>query len=111
MRTKVIVLCLFTLIAIQGCKSQEAELPDGIISQDKMVQIIADIQLIEAAQKQLSISMDKRDKMRDTSYHIVFNKYAVDSTLFDSSLRVYSRHPQIMSEIMENAAAQLNREE
>lgn len=75
-----------------------------------MVEIIADVQLVEAAQKQLNVSTGARNKMRDTSYHIIFNKYNIDSTLFDSSLRVYARHPILMSEMMEKVAAQLNQE-
>lgn len=93
-----------------GCASEEAELPGGIIPKDKMIEVVADVQMVEAAQKQLNVSTGARNKMRDTSYHIIFNKYNIDSALFDSSLRVYSRHPQLMSDIMEKVAAQLNKE-
>jgi len=76
-----------------------------------MIDIIADVQLVEAAQKQLTVSTALKNRMRDTSYHIIFNKYGIDSTIFDSSLRVYTRHPELMGEMMEEVAAQLNKEE
>ncbi|MFB1003259.1 MAG: DUF4296 domain-containing protein, partial [Bacteroidia bacterium] len=85
-RTKVILVCLFTLGTLIGCKTESEKLPDGIIPKEDMVDVIADIQLVEAAQKQLNVSTSERNVMRDTSYHIIFNKYGIDSALYDSSL-------------------------
>lgn len=110
MRTKVILVCLYTLFTFGACTSEQAKLPEGILAKEKMAEIIADLQLLEAAQKQLNVSTATRNKMRDTSYHVVFNKYGIDSTLYDSSLRVYARHPQVMADIMEEVATQLNTE-
>jgi|TARA_B110000908_G_C10107837_1_gene381603 hypothetical protein len=109
-RTKVILVCLFTLGTLIGCKTESEKLPDGIIPKEDMVDVIADIQLVEAAQKQLNVSTSERNVMRDTSYHIIFNKYGIDSALYDSSLHVYSRRPQLMAEIMERVAEQINKE-
>ena len=109
-RTKVILVCLYTLAALTGCKSETEKLPDGIMTKEKMVNVIADIQLVEAAQKQLNVGTSQRNAMRDTSYHIIFNKYDIDSAVYDSSLHVYSRNPRIMAEIMEGVAEQINKE-
>ncbi len=107
MRTKVILVCLFTFTILTGCKFENEKLPDGIMTKDRMVDIIADIQLVEAAQKQLNVAISERNAMRDTSYHIIFNKYDIDSALYDSSLHVYSRNPRIMAEIMERVAKKI----
>ncbi|MDG2455472.1 MAG: DUF4296 domain-containing protein [Bacteroidia bacterium] len=108
-RTKVILVCLITLNLLVGCTSDKDKLPDGILTKNEMVLVTADIQLLESAQKQLNVSILERNKMRDTSYQILFNKYGIDSSLYDSSLHVYSRHPQLMAEIMERVAEQINK--
>lgn len=105
------VVCLYTIVTVLSCTTATDKLPEGILSVENMAPLVADLQLVEAAQKQLNLGLSEQNKMRDTSYHIIFNKYGVDSTLFDSSMRVYARHPQLMSDIMEQAAAYLNKQE
>ena len=73
-----------------------------------MVNVITDLQLIEAAHKSLTLGSNIQKPMRDTSYAIVFNKYQTDVASFDSSLRVYTKHPALFSEIMEEVGLKLN---
>ncbi len=99
------------MVSLLSCQKATEKLPEGILSIEKMAPLVADLQLIEAAQKQLNLGLSEQNRMRDTSYHIIFNKYGIDSTLFDSSMRVYARHPQLMADIMEQAAVHLNKQE
>lgn len=86
-----------------GCASDNVNIPEGVLSEDKMVEIIADIQLLEAAHKTLSLNSAQQKEMKDTSYIIVFNAHNTTSVEFDSSLRVYTQYPEVFSEIMEKA--------
>jgi hypothetical protein len=103
--TKVILVCfLFAL----GCKSKHIDLPEGIITEDKMINLIADMQLLEAAHKSNSLSNLEQQAMRDTSFTIVLNKHNVTYEEYDSSLRVYTRYPQLFGEMMEKVGDKLN---
>ena len=96
---------------IIACKSEEKRLPDGILSQEQMVDVITDLQMVEAAHKSLTLSSKIQKPMRDTSYTIVFNKHHTDVNTFDSSLRAYTKHPTLFSEIMEEVELRLNSSE
>ncbi|MDB4173804.1 DUF4296 domain-containing protein [Bacteroidia bacterium] len=108
MRTKIILVCLISNVWFTACELREDKLPEGIIDKVEMIEIITDVQMLEAAQKQLTVPAEMRSAMRDTTYQVVFNKYGIDSALFDSSLRVYAQHPKLMVEVMEEVASKIN---
>ncbi len=74
-----------------------------------MIEVISQLQILDAAQKELGISGVLMSKMQDTTYTIVFNKYNTDIAQFDSSLREYARHPQMLENIMDKVAQNLNK--
>ena len=98
--------CLFFIF--YGCNSSEENLPEGILSQAEMVEIITNIQLIDAAQKEVGISGILMGKMQDTSYTLIFNKFNTDYVQFDSSLKVYAAHPKLLETIMDDVTLKLN---
>lgn len=83
-------------------------LPEGVLSKEKMVEVITDIQLLDAAQKALPISGAKQKRMKDTTYAIIYAHHDIDHALFDSSLRAYSLNPALMGEIMEEVTQKIN---
>ena len=107
MRTKIVVLTI--CVAWAACTTAPTkDLPEGILSQEEMVEVITDIQLINAAQKNIPIAGNKMKAMQDTSYAIIFSHHGTDYAQFDSSLRSYSRVPEVMGAIMEQVAEQIN---
>lgn len=74
-----------------------------------MVDVITDIQLLEAAHKSLSMGNLEQQAMRDTSFAIVFNKHGVTYEQYDSSLRVYTKYPKLFGEMMEQVGENLNK--
>lgn len=106
MRTK--ILLLWFISALCACSSESKELPENILSKEEMVAIITDAQILDAAQKALSVPSKERKAIRDTNFTIVFNKYNTNAQMFDSSLKVYTLHPKLMGEIMEEVAENIN---
>jgi len=104
--TNVILLSLFFIL--YGCNSSEENLPNGILSKKEMVDIITNMQLSDAAQKEVGISGILMGKMQDTSYTLIFNKFNTDFVQFDSSLKVYSAHPKLLENIMGEVTLKLN---
>ncbi|HBN03626.1 MAG TPA: hypothetical protein DD396_06230 [Bacteroidetes bacterium] len=104
--TNVILLSLF--FVLYGCNSSDDHIPEGILSQEEMVDIITNIQLMDAAQKEVGISGILMGKMQDTNYTLIFNKYNTDFVQFDSSLKVYSAHPKLLENIMDDVTLKLN---
>ena len=102
------ILLVWFLSVLCACSSAPDSLPDGILTQEQMVNVITDAQMLEAAQKAISQPSKERKLMRDTNYIIVFNRYETTPEQFDSSLKVYSLYPKMMKEILEEVAENIN---
>jgi len=105
LRTK--ILLLWFLIASASCTQKDA-LSVGILTEEQMVAVITDIQLLEAAQGEVNMPLETQNAMRDTNYITVFNKHSTTAFQFDSSMRVYTKHPKLMGEILENVSKRIN---
>lgn len=104
------VVCYLAII--YSCSSNpQRDLPDGILSEEKMIEVITDIQVLDAAQKSLPISGLKQKAMQDTTYAIIYAHHGITHEMFDSSLRSYTRHPELMAELMEKVAENINASE
>lgn len=73
-----------------------------------MVEIIKDLQLLEAVHKDIGLFGMQKKLVTDTSYAIVFNKYNIKASEFDSSYHFYTLHPKLFTEIMEQVETELN---
>ena len=71
--TKIFFVCL--VIFFVTCTPKSDDLPEGILNKEVMIDVITDLQLLDAAQRSFSTGSIETSKMRDTSYAIVFNKY------------------------------------
>ncbi len=101
------IVCCVAIVS--ACSSDpKYTLPEGILTVDEMIEVITDMQILDAAQKSLPISGLKQKAMKDTTYAIIYAHHNISHELFDSSLRSYTRHPQLMGEIMEKVAEEIN---
>ena len=60
LRTK--ILLLWFVIAIASC-TQKANLPNGILTEDQMIVVITDIQLLEAAQSEVNMPFETQSSL------------------------------------------------
>ncbi len=96
-------------MAFSACNSGKRNVPDGVLSEEKMEAIITDIQLIEAAHQMINDPTLNQKRMRDTSFAIIYNKHETTVQEFDSSLKVYTQYPEVFSEIMKRVDENLNK--
>ena len=73
-----------------------------------MVEIITDLQMVEAAHQLINLNNLEQSELRDTSYYIVYNKHGVTPAQFDSSLKVYSSYPEIFTEMVRKVEHAIN---
>lgn len=84
---KVIVPFLVVLMIFVSCKKEAAQAPNGLIEKDKMVDIIYDITLLEAARNQAPLVLDS---FKDNSEQYIYKKYKIDSIQFAQSNIYYA---------------------
>lgn len=89
-------------------RTASRELAEGILEEQHMVEIIADMHVLDAAQRSIPISGSKQIAMKDTTYAIIYAHHGTTHAEFDSSLREYSRYPEKMGQIMEQVAEKIN---
>jgi hypothetical protein len=104
---------LFFLLILTGCKSAgEKDLPkglvkDSIIPQTEMINILADVHVLEAA---LQIQRNKKRDvtvMEDFYYKKLFSDYKVSGRRFKLNLSYYEMNPENFRKIYEEVVKKL----
>ena len=108
---KLVVVIIIALSFIQ-CKNNNIEKPskpDGLISEDKMVEVLYDMTIISAA-KGLNRRVIENNGIDPEAF--VYEKHGIDSTLFAESNRYYSydikTYEAIYARVKEKLQAQKN---
>ena len=76
-------------------------LPDSLISQEKMIMILADVHLVEAALLlERNDGQQAKDKPGDY-YQGIFNKYRISHERYDQNLAYYRENPENFEKMYE----------
>ena len=85
MKIKLSIILLF-LLSI-SCNSNAVKKPENLIEREKMVDIIYDLSILEAAKSQKPIVLEQY-QIQSNSY--VYKKYQIDSLQFANSVKYYA---------------------
>lgn len=98
------ILCAMLLLA--GCNDKPVEKPDNLIPEDKMVDIIYDLSLLDAIRLSDPVSIVER-KINPSTY--IYEKYKIDSLQFAQSNRYYASDIDGYTELYKRVEARLER--
>lgn len=87
------VLHILILLLFSGCTLR----PFGVLSQDKMVDVLLDVHIVEAAIRTLDSNSKRIEKQE--YYNEMFAHHGITKEQFDKSLDWYSHHPSRLVEI------------
>lgn len=93
---KKLLFILGFLMVLSNCKNATVEKPYNLIDEDKMVDILFDISVLEAIKVTNPKSLETR-KINTNRY--IFQKYKIDSLQFVKSDLYYSSDPDNYGEI------------
>lgn len=79
-----------------SCQNAPIERPDNLIDQDKMVDVMFDITVLEAMKSQNALVLET-NKINPNTY--VYKKYNIDSLQFANSDKYYASDVKIYKEI------------
>ena len=74
-------------------------MPKDLLSEDKMVSVLADIHLTEGIASSMPVSYDSSQVLYTLLEKDVFVKHQVSDSLFTESMRYYLQYPDIMDKI------------
>lgn len=109
MKKLLFILSLVVLVAAAGCDDPPMPEPKKLVDREKMVQMLADIHLAEAAFNNLR----HRDSIVGESssadfYYSILDKYAVQDTVFEQSFVFYASQPRQFEKMYREAMNKLN---
>lgn len=106
---KILVIFILFLAVFTGCDEPPVEKPEKLIERDKMIDMLMDIHLAEAAYT----SQRNRDSMVMNSssanfYYSILDKHQVQDTVFEKSFVFYASQPRSFEKMYRGAMNQLN---
>jgi len=106
MRIGTIIISLFLLFT--SCEIADKK-PENIFSQEKMTEVIMDMQLLEATfNSRLLHVKDKDTKMR-IYYDEIFSHHEISEISFNESYSYYQDYPKQLEQIYEKVFEELER--
>lgn len=107
------ILFLFLIIFSFSCDSEplEQNMPkdDDIVSEEKMTEIIIDLNLIDGAIKANRHNIDSIKT--DAFFESILEKHKLTEELLDKNLKYYTQRPKEMELIYEKAIAKMTEEQ
>jgi hypothetical protein len=91
---KNITIVLISIFILQSCS--KSRLPEGILNEDKMVEILVDIHLAEGIVSTFPIHYDSSRVLYPYFEMEVFKKHSVPDSVFKKSLEYYMRDVKVM---------------
>jgi len=82
--------------------------PENLIAREKMILILADVEIVESALRQKQNTGQEVRSIREVYYHTIFNNHEVSKEQFDSSLLYYKQDAEMMNEIYEDVITRLS---
>ena len=117
-RLSIIILC-FVLATACGHKDKGFK-PDRLLTEEEMITIMVDVQIIEAEinyQKQQERERDPNDttaitpkdylKMSRKYYNQLFEHYGITDSILEQNMRYYTEHPEVLERIMDSTMQRL----
>jgi hypothetical protein len=99
------ILLLFVLL--HACKSNEPP-PEGILSEDQMVEVLVDIHLAEGIKQTGETTTDRTLLQISDMYQAVFEHHGITEESFRESFDWYSRRELIFDRVYEKVIERLN---
>ena len=87
---KHLLLLVVAMLMISSCAEELVEKPDNLIPEDKMVAVIKEMAIVNAA-KATNLSKLRENGVEPTSF--IFKKFEIDSAQFVDSDRYYASKP------------------
>lgn len=90
---KYISLFFSAIVVLCACNDKMAE---GVIDEEKMVQLLVDVHLTDGSLIMLSSAQDTMYKYGTARYAAVFKKHHTDSAQFNKSYKYYTTQPEVL---------------
>ena len=108
MKKSILLKALFLSLII-SCSAPVVEIPKDVLAKDKMISILVDVHLAEAA---ISINNAQRDTSKVTEYYeFIYKNHSTTKKQFTESYDFYLAHPEILNKIYDDVLVELSKKQ
>ena len=101
-----VIACLL-LFACSGKKT--VNIPETVLPQEKMAEVMIDIHLLEATMNLNSTNADKISPGNPTPSFDVLKKNNINKKQYDESFDFYTQHPELLIEVYQSVLNELSK--
>jgi len=99
----------FSLVILSACaEDKDIKVPENLISSDKIIPIIVDLQVLESHYQRVYGRPDLYMAALDSSSNLIFQNYDVTKADFENSFAYYSSDLNVIYSIYEAALDSIN---
>ncbi len=123
MKRLAFIVIFFVLATLSGCKDK-GFVPDRLLTEQEMITIMTDVQIIEADINRQKTQERERDPNDTTKvvpkdyvaisrdyYAQLFEHYGITDTIFSQNMRYYTERPETLEKIMDSVMQRLIKEQ
>ena len=120
---RLVLLSLFFVLATACGRKDKSFMPERLLNEKEMIDIMTDLQIIEAdinyqkilEREQLekdSVKIVPKDYISITReyYAQLFEHYGITDSIFSQNMRYYTERPAVLEKIMDSVVQRLTRE-
>lgn len=108
MMRKILVITA-TLFFLAGCGNRsEKALPSVLLSESQMVDVMADVQIMESTISYKRSVNGKTAYLKTRGFDTIFAHYGITDSVFKENYDYYLEDPSVMERIMDSVVARLN---
>lgn len=102
-------LFIFCLFFTSCSHNKKVKIPEDVLCQDTMVEVLTDIHLVKAAQ-QLNMVIDSADTNKSAPFEYVWKKHHITEDEYKKSLEFYTYNSNMLDSIYENVLNNLSKQ-
>ena len=117
-----LIILLFVLVTACGGHKDKGFIPDRLLTEQEMIDLMTDVQIIEGdityqktRERELSdsIKIEPKDyvKLSEEYYDQLFEHYGITDSIFKQNIRYYTEQPALLEKIMDSVVQRLTKEQ
>jgi hypothetical protein len=109
MKRKALALLLLLFLASCGSEEKGASIPENVMDKNKMVAVLVDFHLAEAALKRAEQQGQDVNNLSVKYYSLIMKKHNMNSKKFNASLNFYNSNIKDYYKIYQNLVTELSK--
>ena len=107
---KKLLFLLVVLCVLGSCDSEKKQSPEVLLSEEQMVDVMTDVQIMEGIISYKRNSNQKTAYLKTIGYDTLFSHYGITDSIFEENIKYYNDvDPQTLIRIMDSVEVRLGR--